>query len=167
MLEYCWLFALLLRSARYFPGAEGKWIPLPPMLPPSSPRPGLGLYIFLRASRKWELPWGSLCHLGWGGCLYLRVSLREGFTRELSAAACSAAGRMYALVPGGGNLSAHCDIHYIYDSKPGEKLMGGFQPGSTISYLCKKIPLAVAWRMDWNGGHIGFRETSCEAIVVI
>ena len=37
MLEYCWLFALLLRSARYFPGAEGKWIPLPPMLPPSSP----------------------------------------------------------------------------------------------------------------------------------
>ena len=36
MLEYCWLFALLLRSARYFPGAEGKWIPLPPMLPPSS-----------------------------------------------------------------------------------------------------------------------------------
>ena len=36
MLEYCWLFALLLRSARYFPGVEGKWIPLPPMLPPSS-----------------------------------------------------------------------------------------------------------------------------------
>ena len=37
MLEYCWLFALLLRSARYFPGAEGEWILLPPMLPPSSP----------------------------------------------------------------------------------------------------------------------------------
>ena len=37
MLGYCWLFALLLGSARYFPGAEGKWIPLPPMSPPSSP----------------------------------------------------------------------------------------------------------------------------------
>ena len=36
MLEYCWLFALLLRSARYFTGVEGKWTPLPPMLPPSS-----------------------------------------------------------------------------------------------------------------------------------
>ena len=36
MLEYCWLFALLLRSARYFPGVEGKWTQLPPMLPPSS-----------------------------------------------------------------------------------------------------------------------------------
>ena len=36
MLEYCWLFALLLRSARYVPGVEGKWTPLPPMLPPSS-----------------------------------------------------------------------------------------------------------------------------------
>ena len=35
MLEYCWLFALLLRSARYFPGVEGKWTPLPPMLPTS------------------------------------------------------------------------------------------------------------------------------------
>ena len=40
MLEYCWLFALLLRLARYFPGVAGKWIPLPPMLPPSSrPKP--------------------------------------------------------------------------------------------------------------------------------
>ena len=36
MLEYYWLFALLLRSARYFTGVEGKWTPLPPMLPPSS-----------------------------------------------------------------------------------------------------------------------------------
>ena len=36
MLEYCWLFALLLRSARYFPGAEGKWTPLPAISPPSS-----------------------------------------------------------------------------------------------------------------------------------
>ena len=25
MLEYCWMFALLLRSARYFTGVEGKW----------------------------------------------------------------------------------------------------------------------------------------------
>ena len=31
------MFALLLRSAKYFPGAEGKWIPLPPISPPSSP----------------------------------------------------------------------------------------------------------------------------------
>ena len=36
MLEYCWLFALFLRSARCFTGAEGKWTPLPPILPPSS-----------------------------------------------------------------------------------------------------------------------------------
>ena len=36
MLEYCWLFALLLRSARYFPGVEGKWTPLPAISPPSS-----------------------------------------------------------------------------------------------------------------------------------
>ena len=38
MLEYCWLFALLLGSARYFTGVEGKWTPLPPISPPS-PRP--------------------------------------------------------------------------------------------------------------------------------
>ena len=31
MLEYCWLFALLLRSARYFTGIEGKWTPFPPI----------------------------------------------------------------------------------------------------------------------------------------
>ena len=36
MLEYRWLFALLLRSARCFTGAEGKWTPLPPISPPSS-----------------------------------------------------------------------------------------------------------------------------------
>ena len=35
MLEYCWLFTLLLRSARYFTGIEGKWTPLPPISPPS------------------------------------------------------------------------------------------------------------------------------------
>ena len=35
MLEYCWLFALLLRWAKYFPGVEEKWTLLPPMLPPS------------------------------------------------------------------------------------------------------------------------------------
>ena len=29
MLEYCWLFALLLRSARCFTGIEGKWTLLP------------------------------------------------------------------------------------------------------------------------------------------
>ena len=38
MLEYCWLFALLLRSARCFTGVEGKWTLLPPISPPSSPR---------------------------------------------------------------------------------------------------------------------------------
>ena len=36
MLEYCWLFALFLRSARHFTGAEGKWTPLPPISLPSS-----------------------------------------------------------------------------------------------------------------------------------
>ena len=36
MLEYRGLFALLLRSARYFTGVEGKWTPLPPISPPSS-----------------------------------------------------------------------------------------------------------------------------------
>ena len=36
MLEYCWLLALLLSSARYFTGIEGKWTPLPPISPPSS-----------------------------------------------------------------------------------------------------------------------------------
>ena len=39
MLEYCWLFALLLRSARYFPAVEGKWTLLPPISPPSSSSP--------------------------------------------------------------------------------------------------------------------------------
>ena len=39
MLEYCWLFALFLRSARRFTGAKGKWTPLPPISPPSSPPP--------------------------------------------------------------------------------------------------------------------------------
>ena len=38
MLEYRWLFALLLRSARCFTGVEGKWTLLPPISPPSSPR---------------------------------------------------------------------------------------------------------------------------------
>ena len=42
MLEYCWLVALLLISARYFTGIEGYWTPLPLILPPSS-----GLYILL------------------------------------------------------------------------------------------------------------------------
>ena len=36
MLEYCWLFTLLLRAARYFTGVEGKWTPLPPISPPSA-----------------------------------------------------------------------------------------------------------------------------------
>ena len=43
MLEYCWLFTLLLRSARYFPSVEGKWTLLPPILPPSSLLPQLSL----------------------------------------------------------------------------------------------------------------------------
>ena len=37
MLEYCWLFTLLLRSARCFTGVEGKWTLLPPISPPFSP----------------------------------------------------------------------------------------------------------------------------------
>ena len=36
ILEYFWLFAVFLRSARHFTGAEGKWTPLPPILPLSS-----------------------------------------------------------------------------------------------------------------------------------
>ena len=35
MLEYHWLFALFLRSARCFTGVEGKWTPLPPISLPS------------------------------------------------------------------------------------------------------------------------------------
>ena len=35
MLEYRWLFALLLISARYFTGVEGKWTLLPPISLPS------------------------------------------------------------------------------------------------------------------------------------
>ena len=38
MLEYCWLSALLLRSASCFTGFEGKWTLLPPISPPSSSR---------------------------------------------------------------------------------------------------------------------------------
>ena len=56
MLEYCWLFALLLRSARYFPGAEGKWIPLPPMLPPSSPGCSPGNYFSFKFQFKCFFP---------------------------------------------------------------------------------------------------------------
>ena len=41
MLEYRWLFALLLRSARCFTGVEGKWTPLPPISPPSSSKTNL------------------------------------------------------------------------------------------------------------------------------
>ena len=52
MLEYCWLFALLLRSARYFPGIEGKWIPLPPMLPPSSPFQCFFSHLYVHYSYK-------------------------------------------------------------------------------------------------------------------
>ena len=36
MLEYCWLFALFLISARCFTGAEGKWTPLLLISSPSS-----------------------------------------------------------------------------------------------------------------------------------
>ena len=36
MLEYCWLFSLVLRSARYFTGIEGKSTLLPPISLPSS-----------------------------------------------------------------------------------------------------------------------------------
>ena len=35
MLECRWLFSLFLRRARRFTAAEGKWTPLPPILPPS------------------------------------------------------------------------------------------------------------------------------------
>ena len=36
ILEYHWLFALILRSARCFTGVEGKWTLLPHISPPSS-----------------------------------------------------------------------------------------------------------------------------------
>ena len=45
MLYYCWLFALLLRSARCFTGIEGKWTLLPPMLRPSSSRPNVCIFL--------------------------------------------------------------------------------------------------------------------------
>ena len=38
MLEYCWLFTLLLRSAKYFTGIERKWTLLPPIWPPFADR---------------------------------------------------------------------------------------------------------------------------------
>ena len=47
MLEYRWLFALCLRSARRFSGAEGKWTPLPPISPPSSQNNCFQLLCFL------------------------------------------------------------------------------------------------------------------------
>ena len=56
MLEYRWLFALLLRSARYFTGIEGKWTLLPPISPPSSHSLFL-LFAVLDA-------WGSRCCYG-------------------------------------------------------------------------------------------------------
>ena len=60
MLEYCWPFALLLRSARYFTGVEGKWTPLPPMLPPSSPGPCMcSLYMYKYVHRY------NLCLCAW------------------------------------------------------------------------------------------------------
>ena len=55
MLEYCWLFALLLRSARYLPGAEGKWIPLPPMLSPSSSP--TSWFVFKTLSTRLSISW--------------------------------------------------------------------------------------------------------------
>ena len=36
ILEYHWLFSLVLRSARYFTGVEGKWTQLPPISLPSA-----------------------------------------------------------------------------------------------------------------------------------
>ena len=47
MLEYRWLFALFLRSARCFTGAEGKWTLLPPISLPSSPLPRFSLFILV------------------------------------------------------------------------------------------------------------------------
>ena len=44
MLEYRWLLALLLRSARYFPGVEGKWTSLPPISLPSFWPMSIGIF---------------------------------------------------------------------------------------------------------------------------
>ena len=52
MLEYCWLFALLLRSTRYFTGVEGKWTPLPPISPPSSQNEAKGFYLHLHLGQN-------------------------------------------------------------------------------------------------------------------
>ena len=48
----CWLFALLLRSARYFSGVEGKCTLLPPISPPSSKSPAVCYFM-------------CVCSLGW------------------------------------------------------------------------------------------------------
>ena len=52
MLEYHWLFALLLRSARYFTGVEGEWTLLPPISPPRSPKVNTQLLTIDRYSKQ-------------------------------------------------------------------------------------------------------------------
>ena len=65
MLEYHWLFALFLRLARRFTGAEGKWTLLPPISLPSSISPVLAFK--LQATRPafgyrfWQTITASSC----------------------------------------------------------------------------------------------------------
>ena len=61
MLEYCWVFAVFLRSARRFTGAEGKWTPLPPISPPSSQDFN---FIFIKKNVKNNL---TIARGEWGG----------------------------------------------------------------------------------------------------
>ena len=76
MLEYHWLFALLLRSARYFTGVEGKWVPLPPILPPFC----LGSYGIPNQLIKVYYPGQSkLCH-GYKWLANFRDSHNEDLT---------------------------------------------------------------------------------------
>ena len=62
ILEYRWLFALFLRSARCFTGAEGKWTLLSHISPPSLPNYCNIDYVFdwLFLTTDWK---NSSCHI--------------------------------------------------------------------------------------------------------
>ena len=69
MLEYSWLFALLLRSARCSTGVEGKWTLLPPVSPPSSNTP---IFDFV-----YRFPWDFFKYLS------LLIFSMIGFVKKL------------------------------------------------------------------------------------
>ena len=80
MLEYCWLFALLLRSARYFPGVEGKWTQLPPMLPPFPESP---IFLFLTNASEESILLRCHFSLNWSMNLTPNQNHRRSFLVEI------------------------------------------------------------------------------------